>query len=215
MAQIQLKITNFSQFIKRKDRKSIPWVAIKPDFLTQPDVFELTSEELKLFFHVIFTGANNKSEVVAISTAQTAQFLNIQETSVVSAIQKLSKSDRISLMQDVDFDVLSKEVVTTGNQMVTTKKKQSVKRKPSPKIPFNDVYFDQFVKDKWQQLYPFDYITEQEKKVDLWLRANPNKDSKTTEGWVQFYSNWLSRGYPEWKVVNRKPINIFGRNNNL
>jgi hypothetical protein len=49
------------------------------------------------------------------------------------------------------------------------------------------------------------YITQEIPKIKAWLIGNPDK-RKTKKGLVAFLTNWLNRGYDNWKLMHHDTI---------
>jgi hypothetical protein len=93
------------------------------------------------------------------------------------------------------------------------REKREVRKKKvdkEPLITFENFRPEQVVKDKWKQIYDMEYLSYQDKQMELWLLSNPEKDSKTQRGWTQFMTNWFARGWARWQEEHKQKVNING-----
>lgn len=208
MNEVHLEIIHFDEYIFRKDYKTIHWAKFDVDFLSHPDFFDLTAEELKVYIHFICIASKMRSPNIRMNLKHTAHHLKVKSASIISAVSKLEDKRWKSLGANGSVRIPTESVekranITEQNEHNTTNiteaycssmPKASMSQTKQT-LSFSEFFPKESISENWVRLYSQEYIHREKLKLETWLTANPRKNKRSEKGWVQFLSNWYERGW--------------------
>lgn len=211
--EVHLEILHFEKYLPRTDILKISWVRFEIDFLTHPDFFELSGDELKIWIYFVCVAAKMKSKNIRMNVNHTAHHLRVKEKVIFDSISKLN-SKCLKLLDEhtsVRISHRSVQVEERRGEKIREEEKreekniicvepQASQRKPTIFSISVENDFDQLPKEAirgWIELYSIEYLERESVKILVWNHANPKKNKRSTRGWIQFISNWLERGWDQ------------------
>lgn len=88
---VWVKVRNYNKFKGRDDVKTHWWARVSNTITEDPDFYEFTHEEFKVWIHIICVSSKQKSAKVFLHFVELDRKAMLSKSSVVSAIQKLEQ----------------------------------------------------------------------------------------------------------------------------
>lgn len=124
-----IKIINQEQYIKRKDLKSIPWVAISSSILEHPDFFDVSGEEFKAFIWILSVSAKCKKDAFLLDINHAVHFTKVSQKNIESCLKKLH-GKRLQVLDNTQNDRDTNESVRITNESVPNITEQNGTNEP-------------------------------------------------------------------------------------
>lgn len=86
---IEIEILNWEKYNPRKDIKHPTWFALNNRILEDPDFFDFSSEELKVFLYILCRASQKNDKTVSINCTHALRICGIKRQVIERTVQKL------------------------------------------------------------------------------------------------------------------------------
>lgn len=221
---ITVTVRGWDKFNGRKDVTHPSWFRVEYRLLEDPDFFDFSHEEFKVWFYVLAQCCRKACDTVFLNFAHARTTAKLSQQGILGALKKLEELQLVLVnVTDAERERNADDTRQDRTGQNRTGQDETDTATSAASELFSESTQDilekvsRDVQDAWLQTYPdAGWIRQELAKAWAWCKANPKKAPRSD--WARFVNGWLSRGWEQHRKSipsNRAEARSQGNQNTL